>query len=73
MVVLEAECLPVDFVENRQCHVQVLHAAFHVLYAWVNFWVYNFELLVVFFDISLLHSILISYVLCEVIRYGFER
>ena len=64
--------LSVDFVENRQGHVQILHATFHILDTGVDLRVYNFELLKVFLNISLLHSILVPNVLCKVIRNTFK-
>ena len=72
MVILQAERLAIDLVQNRQCHVQVLHAPFHVLDARVDLWDLHFQLLKVLLYIPLLHPVLILDVILEVFRHVFE-
>ena len=73
MVVIQAERFAVDLVKYGQCHVQILHAPFHVFDSWVDLRDFFFDLLEVFLDITLLHSISIFNIVLEVLCNIFER
>ena len=72
MVILQAERLAIDLVQDRQCHVQVLHASFHVLDARVDLRNLHLQLLKVLLYVPLLHPVLILDVIRKVFRHVFE-
>ena len=72
MIVLQAERLAIDLVQDRQCHVQILHAPFHVFDTRVDFRTFHLQLLEVFLNVPLLHPILILDIVREILSDTFE-
>ena len=60
MIVLETKGLSVDLIEDGQSHVEILEATFHVLDSWVDLFLSTFDLLEIFLNVSLFHSLLLD-------------